>query len=260
MALYDFYDKGRLLKDEQSTMTRNGSSTGSDSIMFGSTGSYSSGWSSPFGSELGSTETEGEEDQDDGEFIAKLTRQMADYMLEEEEEDENENAATKILTGSDSELVPTERHGRRLQSPIRTSTSCPAHGSKGFFDNPSQAVHLYKLENQPVANQQDSVCWGRRMTRTELTQHKKPHHTKNRGRRSDAASGGGGGGFGPQLQQRRQVGSGSGMRAVFLGGPPGSSSGSCGTGVFLPRGTTPVEVRKKSGTQEKKMRLQILQV
>lgn len=204
-------------------------------------GSSSSGLSSPFGSDLCSTETESSDDDNNNDFIAELTRQMADYMLEEDDE----------------RLGSKDQHGERLHSTpkLNKPTSIPA-----FCDDQTRPVHLYKLENQPsIAN------WGRRVKRAELTHqleqkqqvhHKKPHHMQIRGRRTDAEGGGGGGGFGspaataaPPLQQRRQqVGSGSGMRAVFLGGP-GSRSGSSGTGVFLPRGTgNPLDVsKKKSG-------------
>ena len=51
----------------------------------------------------------------------------------------------------------------------------------------------------------------------------------------------------PQLQSHQQ--GGSGMRALFLGGSQ-ARSGTCGTGVFLPRGTSsaaPSEPRKKPG-------------
>ncbi|XP_054810964.1 uncharacterized protein LOC129312404 isoform X1 [Prosopis cineraria] len=50
-----------------------------------------------------------------------------------------------------------------------------------------------------------------------------------------------------QEPQNQQQASGSGTRAVFRGGS-GSRTGSCGTGVFLPRvNTAPPESRKKSG-------------
>ncbi|THG13698.1 uncharacterized protein LOC114273994 isoform X1 [Camellia sinensis] len=205
-------------------------------------GSSSSGLSSPFGSDLCSTETESSDDDNNSDFIAELTRQMADYMLEEDDE----------------RLGSKDQHGERIHSTpkLNKPTSIPA-----FCDDQTRPVHLYKLENQPSI-----ASWGRRVKRTELTHqleqkqqvhHQKPHHMQSRGRRTDA-EGGSGGGFGspaataaPPLQQRRrQVGSGSGMRAVFLGGP-GSRSGSSGTGVFLPRGTgNPLDVtvsKKKSG-------------
>lgn len=56
--------------------------------LFGSENS-SSGLSTPFGS-VGSTRTETESDDDEGEdFLAELTRQMAGYMLQDEDDDLN---------------------------------------------------------------------------------------------------------------------------------------------------------------------------
>lgn len=50
-----------------------------------------------------------------------------------------------------------------------------------------------------------------------------------------------------QIQAQTHHQTKTGMRALFLGGS-GSRTGSCGTGVFLPRGSTaPSEPRKKSG-------------
>ena len=49
-------------------------------------------------------------------------------------------------------------------------------------------------------------------------------------------------------QQPTHKAAGSGLRAIFLRGSD-SRSGSCGTGVFLPRGTgNPSDSRKKQGT------------
>lgn len=54
-------------------------------------------------------------------------------------------------------------------------------------------------------------------------------------------------GFGRDVQQQNR--SGSEMTAVFLG-ESGSKSGSCGTGVFLPRRiSNPSKSRKKTGNQ-----------
>lgn len=257
MAL-KFHERERLLNDDDDfsanrSITQNGSSTDSISTGFGSTGSSFSGFSSAFGSELSSTETESEEEDDD-EFIAELTRKMADYMLDEDDE--------KTLD------TPAEHHStEKLQSTV--INGIPASVSKlnfpAFSDDHSRAVHVYNLENQPSVKHGGSVSWARRVKGTDLTQkleqkHKRPLNVQNRGKRAEA--GGGGGGFASpaaawptlqqslQLQKQQAVGSGpgSGMRAVFLGGS-GSRSGSSGTGVFLPRGngiSNPPEVRKKS--------------
>nr|GMD73336.1 6-methylsalicylic acid synthase [Ipomoea batatas] len=64
---------------------------GVDSIFGISETSSSDGFSTSFGSELGSTGTETESEdggggEDDDDFIAELARQMADYMLQDEDE------------------------------------------------------------------------------------------------------------------------------------------------------------------------------
>lgn len=56
--------------------------------------SSSSGFSTPFGSELGSSETE------DGDFIAELSRQMAECMLQEEEEEDEEEERNKVTNSA----------------------------------------------------------------------------------------------------------------------------------------------------------------
>ena len=55
-----------------------------------------------------------------------------------------------------------------------------------------------------------------------------------------------------QSQQQPKHNSGSGMRAVFLGGSGSVKRECAGTGVFLPRryGNNPHEPRKKSGTEK----------
>ncbi|XP_016481365.1 uncharacterized protein LOC107802395 [Nicotiana tabacum] len=79
--------------EEQSTAGAKKANWGNDSL-FGSYGwsehSSSSGLSSPFGSELGSTETDETESEEDEDFIAQLTRQMADYMLKDDDDEEEE--------------------------------------------------------------------------------------------------------------------------------------------------------------------------
>ncbi|KAL6967603.1 hypothetical protein U1Q18_033413 [Sarracenia purpurea var. burkii] len=248
------------------------------STGFGSSVSSSSGWCSPFGSEPGSTETESDEEDDD--FIAELTRQMADYMLEEDDGDDSGNAATNFssqnlknssrspgspqfkFSGSGSDSGSTH-HGERSPITLSRSTSFPAIAFQAFSDNQTRPVHFYKLENQPAAaKHRVPVRWGgRRANRTELTHQPEQnlqfeHHARGSFRRDDSVGTNGLGSPSAAVQQsqrrRKQhvgsgPGSGSGMRAVFLGGP-GSRSGSCGTGVFLPRGTDkPAEVHKKSG-------------
>ncbi|KAE9461087.1 hypothetical protein C3L33_07036, partial [Rhododendron williamsianum] len=260
MAL-KFHERERLLNDDgdfsanRISITKNGSSTDLISNAFGSSGCSSfSGLSSAFGSELSSTETESEEEEEeegDDEFIAELTRKMADYMLEEDDE--------KALDTS------AEHHSEKLQRTLSRGPTSVPNNFPAFSDDHSRAVHVYNLENQPsVKHGGGTLSWAGRVKGADLTQqveqkHKKPHNVQSRGKRSAEA---GGGGFGspaagawPTLQQSRQlhkqkqqVRSGSGMSAVFLGGSGSrSTTGSSGTGVFLPRAiSNPPEVRKKS--------------
>lgn len=77
----------------------------------------------------------------------------------------------------------------------------------------------YQLKNQATVGKQGRAACGRRVRGSESPQRKQFYQTK----------------------QRWNWGNGhyygSGMRAVFLGGS-GSSNGSGGTGVFLPRGSS----------------------
>lgn len=90
------------------------------------------------------------------------------------------------------------------------------------------------MKNQAPISKEDFVCTGRRGKGAESAQQKQvqkaeQHFMQYRGR---------GWGNGPGQF-------GSGMQAVFLGGS-GSTSGSTGTGVFLPR--NPTELKRKPGT------------
>ncbi|KAA8549329.1 hypothetical protein F0562_001013 [Nyssa sinensis] len=90
---------------------------------FGSCGSSSSGFSTPAGSELGSTETESDEDY----FVAELTRQMADYMLQEDDENTAPTCVSANSKWSDCNLGSKQRHDQRLISTPCKPSSVPAH-------------------------------------------------------------------------------------------------------------------------------------
>ncbi|CAK9147419.1 unnamed protein product [Ilex paraguariensis] len=221
---------------------------------FGSWETSSSGLSTPLGSELGSATDQTESDEDN--FIAELTRQMADYMLQEEDEDDddNKNATPNfVFEKSKSDCNSPSEH---QEDQSVTPTPIPAHVQKlstGFYYNPALAddqtipKEVYQLENQPFVEHQGSLCWGRRTKITESSQqlgseqhlqHKEHHHHKqNKG----LCHGG-------RVRSFGSLQVGSGMTAIFLGGP-GFKSGSCGTGVFLPRVTNNATnlPRKKSG-------------
>ncbi|XP_022853244.1 uncharacterized protein LOC111374740 [Olea europaea var. sylvestris] len=163
--------KNKLLYSDLFKGQRNMASTPSAETLFGSKGNSSlSGLSSPFGSELDSTETSGSEDED---FFAELARQMAELMLQEDEYNSFSNC------GSDES----------------------------------------NLKNQATVGKQGRAACGRRVRGSESPQRKQFYQTKQRWNWENGHY------------------YGSGMRAVFLGGS-GSSNGSGGTGVFLPRGSS----------------------
>ncbi|XP_047970578.1 uncharacterized protein LOC125213860 [Salvia hispanica] len=168
--------------------------------------SSSSGFTTPFGSELGSTESDGGAD-----FAAELSRQMAEFMLHEEEEEAKENK-------------PVCKYGFNMNRPVlhhANRTPCS------------------KFNNQLGVGDYIGVSRGRRVKGAELTQQmrtRKVGQKQGRCRDGELRSGSG-----------REMQNGSGMRAIFLG-QPGSRNGSSGTGVFLPQlANNPVEKKKKSG-------------
>lgn len=84
----EFNDSNRssLLGIDQYIINQNPLS--SESAFTGSWGSSSSFLNTSFGSEQDSSETDNDNDDGD-EFVAELTRKMADYMLQEDEDDNN---------------------------------------------------------------------------------------------------------------------------------------------------------------------------
>ncbi|XP_052180342.1 uncharacterized protein LOC127793598 [Diospyros lotus] len=235
----DFRERGSLLPSELLDdhdllldSRSNGPTTELISDGFSSTVFSSSGLSSPFGSELSSTETESEVEDDDS-FLAELTRQMADYMLKEDDEIASEN-----LKNSFGRMpVSPEHRFSGSECMLNTQTSVPVPGYQAFAGDQARSFQFYKVENQPSIERQGYGSWGKQVKGTDMR--------KQHGSAPPPPPW-------PPLQQRRQqlkpqVGSGWGMKAVFLR-KPGSRSGPGGTGVFLPRGSgEPTEVRKKPG-------------
>ncbi|KAI3667710.1 hypothetical protein L6452_42779 [Arctium lappa] len=98
----------------------NQNATVSESVFTGSWGSSSSSsvLNTSFGSDLDSSETDNDED----EFIAELTRQMADYMLQEDDDDDVNNNNTKSISQVTNqnqnrvELKSRRRKGKMTES------------------------------------------------------------------------------------------------------------------------------------------------
>ncbi|KAG6412483.1 hypothetical protein SASPL_125162 [Salvia splendens] len=143
--------------------------------------SSSSSFTTPFGSELGSSESD-----DGADFAAELSRQMAEFMLHEEEVEENN---------------PVCKYGFNMNRPVlhhANRTPCS------------------KFNNQLAVGDYIGVSRGRRVKGAELTQQmrtRKAGQKQGRCRDGELRSGSG-----------REVQNGSGMRAIFLG-QPGSRSG-----------------------------------
>ncbi|KDP42176.1 hypothetical protein JCGZ_02906 [Jatropha curcas] len=169
------------------------SSSSSSSSCFSSSDSGSA-LSSPVESEQGSTKSESDQGDD---YTAELTRQMAHYMLQDDE-NRHENESRQAL-----------------------------------IDYQIKAIQIMKQK-------QESFCRGQRANGYNNKQQVgKFHQSKGRGFSGQKFSW-------PNLPQKQRTG--SDMTAVFLGDHSGVKTGSCGTGVFLPRGIdNTCEPRKKSG-------------
>ncbi|XP_031111024.1 uncharacterized protein LOC116015146 [Ipomoea triloba] len=260
---------------------------GVDSIFGISETSSSDGFSTSFGSELGSTGTEtesedggGGEDYDD--FIAELARQMADYMLQDEDESfEDDNGVQ----------VPPEYFPKFMQpcgcgyegkwcncnassvcyydnKELLESDSVTANQTAFMFNDSTRPIEVYRLKNQPSVIKQghNSASRGRRAKAGELTQQRKtltesqlehkdapPPQKQKYGSKKGHRRGGG---------KANPIKTGSGMQAIFLGrSGHRNDSHSGGTGVFLPRGTNqhPTEPKKKSGCSTVLIPVRVLQ-
>nr|XP_043618890.1 uncharacterized protein LOC122590782 isoform X2 [Erigeron canadensis] len=254
----DFKNNEILIPVNQN-QNRNRIDSGSESAFFGSWSSTSSSsfLTTSFGSELDSNETdrnEGDEeekeeieDDDNDEFIALLTRQMADYMLEEAEEEDNGGVIIQ-------EAIENQKHQKQTRRSYADTVKKSIIGFQSEQSNTGDKqlpppIQMYKVEDQPrLTGIQSGGGLGRKGKMSESTQpqqqHVRHHHRHVRGNKDYVNGGKGGfcnGGLG-------SVAVGSGMRAIFLGGS-GSRNVTGGTGVFLPRSATDAtdHSRKKTG-------------
>ncbi|XVE79500.1 hypothetical protein DITRI_Ditri14bG0064100 [Diplodiscus trichospermus] len=236
-------------------------------------------FSSPIGSELSSSSTESSEEEDD--YIGELTRQMAQYMLQDEDKHEKARGlsgspGTKLwsqlfstfdspaglsrepsppltpMIGNFEKVMINEERSRHNQGERFTSTSTSIQSSRGnpnvgyqskqaLIDDQLRAIQFQRLKQEQAMKQ--------------MEQKPRTKHYESKGRIVGVFNNGQK--FSPNSnnpwsnlqQQQQQINqqAGSDTRAVFLNAPC-SRNGSCGTGVFLPRGTaTPFESRKKQG-------------
>ncbi|XP_041990186.1 uncharacterized protein LOC121741485 [Salvia splendens] len=207
--------KNHYPNEKHHMITPSASSPSSNSTQFlSSWDSSSSGFSTPLRSDFASS------DGDDSDFIAELTRQMAERMLDDEED-------------------PAESV---VQTKANDYKNC---GAETELNEPTQPnIQVYELKNQaPVRKERRR---GRRVRRSESAQPKQLQKTEQQYRGSLEWGGVGINGY-----------SGSGMQAVFLGGS-GPRLGYTGTGVFLPRDLT--ELKNKPGCSMVLMPTRVLQV
>ncbi|KAE8039152.1 hypothetical protein FH972_011590 [Carpinus fangiana] len=240
---------------------------------------HQSALSSPVGSELGSGSAESESDKED-DYIAELTRQMAHYMLQDDDKMEKKtwgSAGSPQSTlwsplgssngspdGSEPSPPPTpefaedpfwdSRYDAVVGLEKMNLNDCEKpkfqnsglHSNQPPTDHQLRAIELIRLkqERAMIMKQQASSDW------------EKQANVSQQFLNGRLCSGLGNGGKArtdpwtqtqPPAQCHQQVGSGT--RAFSLGGDSGNGScGTGGTGVFLPRGIWySSEPRKKPG-------------
>ncbi|KAK8488831.1 hypothetical protein V6N11_025345 [Hibiscus sabdariffa] len=185
--------------------------------------------SSPSGSDhlgLSSTTTDSSEEEEEEDcFTDELTRQMAQYMLQDEDKHEKSSGSPLV------EKFETATYSHGFQS------------KQELIDEQIRAIQFYKLKQEQEMKQKE--------------QKPRTNHHQSKGK----VPGGINNGYKvpinsnntpwytlQQQQQQSKKQTGSDMRPVFLTGSC-SRNGSGGTGVFLPRGTggIPCNPRKKKG-------------
>ncbi|KAL3629560.1 hypothetical protein CASFOL_026782 [Castilleja foliolosa] len=192
-----YSDLFKLEKEEENMVISSSSSS--------PRGSSSSGFSTPFYSDFESS---------DGDFMAELTRQMAECMLQEEDD---EKVKDRVFEDP-----------KAISSSVKNNEQSYVDKLKNGLNSGPPFHQVNELKNQPPV----SNCWGKRVKEAELAQQKQLQKTQQQR-------------YNRQSQYRGR--NGSGMQAVFLGGS-GSRNGPPGTGVFLPRvASDPTELKNKSG-------------
>ncbi|KAK0606175.1 hypothetical protein LWI29_034863 [Acer saccharum] len=249
----------------------NNSSDNTWSSCFGTSDSGSV-LSSPVESEVGSTETESdpeEEEQDD--YLAELSRQMAHYMLQDDEKHEKSWGLTRSPQSTLRSSSPFGSNHESPKGPSREPSPPPTmieelekmkinnlfcnhqniefQSKQALIDDQIRAIQFFKLKQEQAMKQLDnkkqfkqhhqnkSKAFGDGSNNNVQKTNRPPSSTTSISYQSQAQT------------HQQQPGPGPGMRAVLLGGSASSRAGSCGTGVFLPRGIgySPDQSRKKPG-------------
>ncbi|KAI3772287.1 hypothetical protein L6452_03469 [Arctium lappa] len=230
----------------------------SESAFIGSWGSSSSSsfLTASFGSELDSNDADLDDGDEDDQFIAQLTRQMADYMLEENDDSNPPSKTSDVQKRNFQEPNCNQKQTRRSYADTVKKSIVGFQSDQSFtVDKQTEPqIQLYQVENQPrVGVQSGGGGWGRRGKMSESTQQQMKGHQmhNNRGLMNGGKAAYSGGVV---------HGSSSGMRAIFLGGS-GSRSVTSGTGVFLPRSSTDAtdQSRKKPGCSTALVPTRVLQ-
>ncbi|KAJ9172425.1 hypothetical protein P3X46_015666 [Hevea brasiliensis] len=235
-----------------------------------SSSDFGSVLSSPVESELGSTESDSEQDDD---YIARLTRQMAHSMLQDDG-NRRENKAWSLagslqstkwsrLRSSQEEVsmlgkfenlkMKEEKFGynnseRFLATRKPRNANLEIHSKQALIDYQIRAIQFYKLRQEQIMKQkQESLYWGKQANGFNHNEHDKQEARQFHQSKGRACTGSGNGQRVSWANLQQQQRTGSEMTAVFLG-ESGSRNGSFGTGVFLPRGIgNTCESRKKPG-------------
>ncbi|EEF41883.1 conserved hypothetical protein [Ricinus communis] len=207
------------------------------SSCFSNCSDFGSAFSSPVESEFGSTESDSDQEDD---YTAELTRQMAHYMLQDDEDRHEEKAWSQEEVSITGKFENLKNNEEKLEYNSRERFLATS------LEPTSASLSMKKPKCQSLEFQSRQALIDYQIRAIQLNKQQVKQFHQNKGR---ACSGFGNGqkvSSWVNLQQKQRTG--SEMTAVFLGEPGSRSGSSCGTGVFLPRGiSNTCESRKKPG-------------
>ncbi|XP_010454798.1 PREDICTED: uncharacterized protein LOC104736494 [Camelina sativa] len=180
------------------------------------------------------------QNEDDDEYITELTRQMTNYMLQDDEKHQKSRGG-----GGSGSPQST------LWSPFASGYSSPIGPSREPSPplTPTVETIMTKVDTKPVTIpfQSKQALIDDQIRSIQANFHKIKKEKEKEKKRNEDVLRNKARNYQNQLQQQQQQRPKSGVKAVFVNGL-GSRTGSGGTGVFLPRthGNV-VESRKKSG-------------